>query len=101
MIEEAFVKHLTDNKIEHTVNKNKYKIKFKLYVTDKFNEKVTESIEAVMRILHVKDKGMCCVEFTRLSGRLSTFLAHYESYKQDVLKFADDSKQELIIGDAE
>ena len=55
MIEEAFVNYLVHNKVEHTLNKNKYKVKFKLYVTDKFNEKVTESIEVTMRILHVKD----------------------------------------------
>ena len=58
---------------------------------DKFNEKVTESVEVTMRILHVKDQNKCCVEFTRVSGRLSTFLAHFESYKTDVLKFADDA----------
>ena len=91
MIEEAFVNYLVDNKVEHTPNKNKYKVKFKLYVTDKFNEKVTESVEVTMRILHVKDQNKCCVEFTRGSGRLSTFLAHFESYKTDVLKFADDA----------
>ena len=103
MIEEAFIKYLVENNVEHKLNKEKYKIKFKLFVTDKFNEKVTDTIEVVMRILLVKgnDSNHCCVEFTRLSGRLSAFLTHLEMYKNDVLKFANDTVKPLEIAEEE
>ena len=77
MIEEAMIHFFKKNKIEFTKHEEKYKLKFKIFVTDKYNSKVIEPLEIVMKILKVNNKK-CCVEFTRMQGRVSTFLTHFE-----------------------
>ena len=55
MIEEALVNQLRKEKIEPTISKNKYKIKFTKTGKDDFDNKIADDIEIVVRILLVPD----------------------------------------------
>jgi len=91
MIEEAFLQYLAKDKIEFKASKNKYKIKFTKPGTDDFDNSVQDNVEICVRITQV-DNSKVCVEFTKLAGRQTTFLKHFENYKTDAncLKFAND-----------
>lgn len=91
MIEEALVAYLRAEKVEPLVSKNKYKLRFTKYGKDDFNPEASDNIELSVRMLLVPDQELCCVEFTRLSGRHTTFLKHFEHLKAQVLAFANDS----------
>ena len=91
MIEEALVNYLRAEKIEPLVSKGKYKIKFTKYGKDDFNPEASDNIEMCVRMLLVPEQELCCVEFTRLKGRHTTFLSHYEHLRSHVLSFANDS----------
>lgn len=92
MIEEALIQYLTKDKTEFKVSKDKYKIKFTKRGTDDFENKVQDNVDMCVRILQA-DKSTVAIEFTKLSGRQTTFLKHFENYKNDAncLKFANDS----------
>lgn len=92
MIEEAFLQYLQNDKVEFKVSKNKYKIKFTKRGTDDFENKVQDNVDICVRILQVDDSRVC-IEFTKLAGRQTTFLKHFEHYKNDqnCLKFANDT----------
>jgi hypothetical protein len=66
IIEADLVQMLKGYKIEPTVNKNKYKIKFKQEGTHEHVAKPW-NLEICIRILKVSDE-MNCVEFTKLNG---------------------------------
>ena len=91
MIEDALLAFLRQEKIEPLVNKAKYKIKFTIYGKDDFNPECSDHVEVCVRILLVPDQELCCVEFSKLNGRQTTFLKHVEHFKKDVLAFANDS----------
>ena len=93
MIEEALVNQLRKEKIEPVISKNKYKIKFTKLGKDDFDNNVADDIEFCVRILLVPDEQKCCVEFTKVKGRQTTFLKHFENYKNDdnCLAFANDT----------
>lgn len=91
MIEEAFIAYLRAEKCEPLVSKGKYKLKFTRYGKDDFNPEASDNIEMCVRLLYVPDQELCCVEFTRLSGRQTTFLKHYENLKTQVLAPFHDS----------
>lgn len=56
-------------KIEPSVNKNKYKIKFKKEGKDELNAEQNDDVEMCVRILQVLDqKDTFCVEFTKSAG---------------------------------
>merc|ERR1712113_1329610 len=81
MIEEAFIKCLRKENIEPVVNKNKYKIRFTKLGKDEMvtDEEVADNVEIEMRLLHVEAEGKVCVEFTRRSGRKTTFFKLFEN----------------------
>lgn len=93
MIEEAFVKCLRKEKIEPKVNKNKYKITFTKLGKDEMvtDEEIEDNVEICMRLLHAESEQKVCIEFTRLNGRKTTFFKLFENYKNDILKFANDT----------
>lgn len=95
MIEEALLASLRQEKVEPLVNKGKYKTKFTIYGKDDFNPECADSVEMCVRILLVPDQELCCVEFSKLSGRHTTFLKHVEHFQKDVLGFANDSALKL------
>lgn len=81
MIEEALVAYLRAEKTEPLVSKGKYKVKFQKYGKDDFTPEANDNVEMSVRMLLVPEQELCCVEFTRLSGRHMTFLKHYEHLK--------------------
>lgn len=93
LIEEALVNFLRKEKIEPSINKNKYKIKFLKSAKDDLNAERNDDVEICVRILQVKDKDIFCVEFTKISGNQQTFQKLYENYKneEDCLSFANDA----------
>lgn len=91
MIEEALLNSLRQEKVEPLVAKNKYKTKFTLYGKDELDPAVEDNVEMCIRILRVPDQSLSCIEFTKLSGRQTTFLRHAEHIKSKVLGFANDS----------
>lgn len=91
MIEEALCLHLKKEKIEPVISKSKYKIKFTQFGMDEYNSEVRDDVEVCVRLMVVPDQELCCVEFTRLNGRQTTFMQHFENYKNNVLSFANDS----------
>ena len=97
MIEEALVNQLRKEKIEPTISKNKYKIKFTKTGKDDFDNKIADDIEIVVRILLVPGQQVCCIEFSKTKGRQTTFLKHFENYKNDenCLAFANDTMIDL------
>lgn len=97
MIEEALVNQLRREKIEPNISKNKYKIKFTKLGKDDFDNNIADDIEICVRILLVPDQQKCCVEFTKLRGRQTTFQKHFENYKNDenCLAFANDTLIDL------
>lgn len=76
------------------MSKNKYKIKFTIYGKDQVDLEAPDNVEMVVRILRVPDKDVCCVEFSRLSGRPTTFAEHFEQIKSECLSFANDTQLE-------
>lgn len=102
MIEEAFIQYLTNDKVEFKVSKNKYKIKFTKRGTDDFENTIPDNVDICIRILQVDDTKVC-VEFTKMSGRQTTFLKHFEHYKNDqnCLKFANDCNYDSQLGQCE
>lgn len=94
LIEEALVNFLRKEKIEPSVNKNKYKIKFKKEGKDELNAEQNDDVEMCVRILQVLDqKDTFCVEFTKSAGNQPTFLKLFDKYKndEDCLSFANDA----------
>jgi len=88
MIEEALIEHLRGKeKIEPTVNKDKYKIKFALDTTGQDN--LTQKTEICVRILKVEDDKVC-VEFTKTSGNNVLFHEHFNEITKNVLDFSND-----------
>ena len=80
MIEETLVNYLKKENFEFKVRDDKYKIKYTLRGTDDFENNVQDNVEICVRILQV-DNCKVCVEFTKISGRQTTFLKQFEHYK--------------------
>jgi len=88
MIEEALLHHLKHvEKVEATVNNDKYKVKFTLVTKD---SEVVQELKICVKILKVDDATVC-VEFSKLSGSNERFQNHYAELKQ-VLEFCNDTK---------
>ena len=95
MIEEHFIKFLTDGGLSYTGSDKKYKIKFTDKGKDELgsnseNEPIDYQIDVCMRISKVNDEKVC-VEFTKLSGNQTYFIKHYDNYVNGILKFANDA----------
>jgi len=89
MIEEALIEHLRGKeKIEPSVNKDKYKIKFVLETTGQDN--LTQKTDICVRILKVDDEKVC-VEFTKTSGNNVLFHEHFNEITKNVLDFSNDT----------
>ena len=95
MIEEALVTYLTNDKTEFKMSKNKYKLKFTIRGTDDFENKVQDNVDVCVRLLQV-DNSKVCIEFTKLAGRQTTFLKHFEHFKTELLKFANDCNYDTV-----
>lgn len=88
-IEAALIEYLRNKeKIEPTINKDKYKIKFSL--TTKGQDENVQTTTMVVRILKVDDKTSC-VEFTKSDGNNVLFHEHFNSIKKEGLNFANDA----------
>lgn len=92
MIEEALLSELRNQKVEPDVSDSKYKIKFTIYGKDQVNLEAPDNVEMVVRILRVPDQDVCCVEFSRLNGRPTTFAEHFEQITSECLSFANDTQ---------
>lgn len=89
MIEEALIEHLRGKeKIEPSVNKDKYKIKFVLETTGQDN--LTQKTDICVRILKV-DEEKVCVEFIKTSGNNVLFHEHFNEITKNVLDFSNDT----------
>lgn len=98
MIEEALVAYLTNDQVEFKSNKDKYKVKFTKRGTDDFDNSIQDNVDICVKILQVNDNKVC-VEFTKLSGRQTTFLKHYENFKNSTgcLSFANDCTFDSVV----
>ena len=96
MIEEHFIKFLSEGGLSNIVSDKKYKIKFtdkgkdELYGSNDETQPIDYQIDVCMRILKVNDEQVC-VEFTKLSGNQTYFIKHYDNYVNGILKFANDA----------
>lgn len=89
MIEEETLKYLRENeKVEPTINPDKYKIKFAL--VSKALDEQEETTSITMKISRV-DSETVCVEFKKTSGDQMNFLNHFNKYRTQVLEFANDA----------
>jgi len=88
MIEEETCKYLRKTeKVEPSINPEKYKIKFSL--VSKALDEQEETTSITMKISRV-DAETVCVEFKKTSGDQINFLNHFKRYKDQVLEFAND-----------
>lgn len=88
MIEEETLKYLREKeKVEPTINPDKYKIKFSL--VSKALDEQEEVTSITMKISRV-DSETVCVEFKKTSGDQINFLNHFKRYRNQVLEFAND-----------
>lgn len=94
MIEEALLTGLRGQKVEPEASESKYKIKFTIYGKDQVNLEAPDNVEMVVRILRVPDQDVCCVEFSRVSGRPTTFAERFEQITSECLSFANDTQLE-------
>lgn len=99
MIEETLVTYLKKENFEYKMSNEKYKIKFTLRATDDFENNVQDNVDICVRILQVENQNKVCVEFTKISGRQTTFLKQFEHYKngQNILKCFNDCNYEETI----
>lgn len=82
MIEEMLVGYLEKKQFEVKAKEDKYKIKYTLRGKDELDDKMQDDVDVCVRILQV-DNSKVCVEFTKLSGKQTTFLKHFEQCKSD------------------
>ena len=93
LIEKSLVAYLRKLKIEPLIHKTKYKLKFVRQGTNEFSHKIQDDVEVCVRILRIPDdKTKCCIQFTKLSGNMITFVKHFNEYRTDenCLSFADN-----------
>lgn len=89
LIEEALVQHLKEKEhVDAKVNKDHYKIKFKLVT--KGQDAQEQETEICVRILKV-DGEKNCIEFTKLRGNQVSFHEHYNDIVRTTLNFANDA----------
>lgn len=98
MIEETLVNYLKNENFDVKTKEDKYKIKYTVRGTDDFENNVQDIVDICVRILQV-DNSKVCVEFTKLSGRQTTFLKHFEHYKNgpNILKCFNDCNYDTAI----
>lgn len=89
LIEEALVQHLKEREhVDPKVNKDHYKIKFKLIT--KGQDAQEQETEICVRILKV-DGTYNCVEFTKLKGNQVNFHEHFNEITRTALNFSNDT----------